>query len=52
MASLSKSFYFNFRREHQKISYERRDYESVDEKKTILGYVSKNDEKRIQEEKG
>ena len=31
----------------KKISYERRDYESVDE-----GYVPKNDEKRIQEVKG
>ena len=32
MASLSKSFDFNLIRNHQKISYERRDYESVDEK--------------------
>ena len=32
MASFSKTFDFNFRREHQKISYERRDYESVDKK--------------------
>ena len=32
MASFSKTFYFNFRRDHQKISNERRDYESVDEK--------------------
>ena len=32
MASFSKTFDFNFRRDHQKNSYERRDYESVDEK--------------------
>ena len=32
MASFSKTFDFNLRRDHQKISYERRDYESVDEK--------------------
>ena len=30
----------------KKISYERRDYESVDEKKPILGYGSKNYEKK------
>ena len=29
----------------KKISYERRDYESVDGKEPILGYVPKNDEK-------
>ena len=28
----SKNFYFKIRRDHQKISYERRDYKSVDEK--------------------
>ena len=33
-----------FRRDHQKNSYERRVYESVDEE-LILGYVPKNDEK-------
>ena len=32
MASFSKTFDFILRRDHQKISYERRDYESVDEK--------------------
>ena len=32
MASFSKTFDFNFRRDHKKISYERRDNESVDEK--------------------
>ena len=29
---LAKIFDFNLRRDHQKNSYERRDYESVDEK--------------------
>ena len=33
----------------EKNSYERRNYESVDEKSlAILGYVPKNEEKRIQ----
>ena len=32
MALFSKTFDFNFRMDLQKISYERRDYESVDEK--------------------
>ena len=32
MELLSKNFNFNLRRDHQKNSYERRDYESVDEK--------------------
>ena len=32
MASFNKTFYFNFRRDHQKNFYERGDYESVDEK--------------------
>ena len=32
MRSFSKNFDFNLRRDHQKNSYERRDYESVDEK--------------------
>ena len=41
-----QKFYFYFRRDHQKISYERRDYESVDEKKLILVYVPKNYEKK------
>ena len=31
----------------KKNSYERRDYESVDEKKPILGYVLKNDKKLV-----
>ena len=32
MAQFNKNFGFNLRRDHQKIFYERRDYESVDEK--------------------
>ena len=32
MASFSETFDFNLRRDHQKNSYERLDYESVDEK--------------------
>ena len=40
----SRHFDFNLRRDHQKISFERRDYESVDE--PILGYVPENDEKK------
>ena len=32
MALCSKNFDFNLRRDHQKISFERLDYESVDEK--------------------
>ena len=32
MAPFSIHFDFNLRRDHQKISFERRDYESVDEK--------------------
>ena len=32
MGSFSKNFDFNLRKDHQKNFYERRDYESVDEK--------------------
>ena len=56
MASFSKKLsIFNLRRDHQKkISYERRDYESVDEKEPILGYVPEKTDgkKEIQEVKG
>ena len=49
MEPLSKNFNFNLRRNLQKkISYEPRDYESVDEK----SHVPKNYENRIQEGKG
>ena len=41
MASLSKNFDFNLRRDHQKISYDRRDYESVDEKSQSLAMSRK-----------
>ena len=40
-----QNFDFKIRRDHQKNSYERRDYESVDEN-SLLGYVPKNDEKK------
>ena len=30
--TFDQNFYFNLRRDHQKISYERRAYESADEK--------------------
>ena len=35
MASFSETFDINFKRDHKKISYERRDYESVDEKSLL-----------------
>ena len=42
MASLSKNFDFNLRRIIKKISYERRDFESVYRRKEpILSYVQK-----------
>ena len=50
MASLSKNFDFNLRRDHQKTSYERRHYESVDE--PVIGYVPKNYEKNNSGSKG
>ena len=46
MGPFSKNFDFNLRRDHKKNSYDRRDCESVDEKKTILGLSRKNDEKK------
>ena len=54
MASLSKTFDFTFRsRDHQKKkSYERRDYESVDEKSLSKAMSRKTTKKRIQEVKG
>ena len=52
MVPLNKNFDFNLRKDHYRNSYERRDYESVDEKRPILGYVPKNDEKIVQDEKG
>ena len=53
MASFSKTFDFNFRRDHQKISHERRVDESVNEKSlSSLGYVPKNDEKNNSGDKG
>ena len=52
MASFSKNFNSILRRDHEKIFYERRAYESVDEKKPISGYVRKTTKKRIQAVKG
>ena len=52
MVPFSEIFDFNLRRDHKKISYERRNYESVDGKRVFLAYVPKNDEKIIQDEKG
>ena len=51
MGPFNKYFDFYFRRDHQKNSYARRAYESVDEKKPILGYVPKK-KTRIHEVKG
>ena len=50
MAPFSKTFDFNFRRDHKKKSYERRYYESVDEKG--LSYAPKNEEKKKSGGKG
>ena len=47
MASLSKNFDYNLRRDHRKISYERRDW-----KESYLGYVPKNYEKENSGSKG
>ena len=52
MASVSKSFDFNLRRIIKKISYERRDYESVDEKSLSSAMSRKSTKKRIQAVKG
>ena len=53
MASFSKTFDSNIRRIIKKISYERREYESVDEKSlSYLGYVPKNDGKMNSGSKG
>ena len=41
-----KKKHFNLRRDPKKISYERRAYESVDEKSLSLSYGTKNDEKK------
>ena len=54
MASFSKNFDFDLRRDHQKKknSYERRDYESVDEKSLSKAMCRKRTKKRIREVKG
>ena len=51
MPPFTKYFYFNLRRDHHNISYEHRDYESVDEKSLSWLYPKKKREK-IQEVKG
>ena len=48
-----RNFHSILRRDQQKNSYERRTYESVDEKcLSLLGYVPKNDEKKNLVHKG
>ena len=52
-ATYCQNFDFKIRRDHQKISYERRAYETKEPtKEPILEYVPKNDKKRIQAVKG
>ena len=48
MASFSQNLDFNLRRDHQKTFYERRDYESVDEKSLSQAMSRKNTKKKIQ----
>ena len=49
----SQNLDFKIRRDHQKISYERRDYESVDENRAFLRLrAEKTKKKRIQAVKG
>ena len=52
MASLSKNFDFNLRRDHQKLSHERSDYEPVDEKSLSYAMFRKTMKKRIHAFKG
>ena len=51
MEALSKNFNFNLRMDPQKNSYERRDYESVDDR-TYLRLCPEKLRKKIQERKG
>ena len=44
----TKIFDFNSRRDHQKNSFERRDYESVDEKSLSYAMSRKTTKERIQ----
>ena len=46
------NFDHKIRRDHEKISHERRDYEAVDEKNLILRYVPKNDGNKNSGSKG
>ena len=52
MASFGKTFDFNFRRDYQKIPYERRDYESVDEKGLSWAMSKKKRQKKNSGDKG
>ena len=47
MVTFTKHYDFNLRRDHQKISYERRAYELVDERAYITSYVPKNEIKNL-----
>ena len=51
MAPFRNNVDFNLRRDHQKISCERRDYELVDEKSLSQTMSQKHQKKRIQEVK-
>ena len=51
-ARIDQNFNSKIRRDHHKISYERRDYESVDEKKLSKTMSRKTTKKRIQALKG
>ena len=47
MATFTKNFYFNLRRDYQKNSYERRAYDSVDEKSLSLAIYPKKRKKEF-----
>ena len=49
---LSRNFDFNLRRDPEKICYERRDYDSVDDNETTQGFIPKTYEKRIRQVEG
>ena len=44
--TFGQNFDFNLGRDHEKNSYERRDYESVDKNESIKDHVPKNDERK------
>ena len=49
MRRSAKILNFNLRRDHQKISYERRDYESVDKKRLSWAMSRKTTKKKIRQ---